>query len=155
MSPKRFFAALVAAILLAGTAVGQELEIDDAVARTAYPGAPAGAAFMTIRNPTDADDRLVAARSDAAARVELHTHIDAGDGVMQMREAESGFAVPAKGSAELGRGGDHIMFMGIGAPWEDGETVTVTLVFESGAEMTIELPVRIGADNASEMDDGS
>ena len=45
MSP-RFFAALVAAILLAGTR-DQELEIDDAVARTAYPGRPGkGAAFI-------------------------------------------------------------------------------------------------------------
>jgi copper(I)-binding protein len=99
---------------------------------------------MTITNSGETDDRLVMAISDAAARVELHTHIDARDGVMQMREVEGGFPLPAGGAAVLERGGDHIMFMGIGAPWEDGGTVAVTLVFESGAEIALDLPIRIG-----------
>jgi len=100
---------------------------------------------MVIRNTGETDDRLVMARSDAAARVELHTHVDAGDGVMQMREVEGGFPLPAGGAAVLERGGDHIMFMGIGAPWEEDGTVSVTLVFESGEEITLDLPIRIGA----------
>jgi len=138
-------AALAAPLCLAGPALAQDIEITDAHARTSYSGAPAGAAFMTITNTGETDDRLVMARSDAAARVELHTHVDAGDGVMQMREVEGGFPLPAGGAAVLERGGDHIMFMGIGAPWEEDGTVSVTLVFESGEEITLDLPIRIGA----------
>ena len=39
--------------------------------RSASARAVTGAAFMAIENPTDQDDRLIAAHSDAAERVEL------------------------------------------------------------------------------------
>lgn len=144
MTPKLLLAALAVPLCLAGPTLAQDIEVVDAHARTSFSGAPAGAAFMTIANSGEADDRLVSARSDAAARVELHTHIDAGDGVMRMRRVEDGIPVPAGGAAVLERGGDHIMFMGIGAPWEAGGTVRVTLHFESGGEIALDLPIRIG-----------
>lgn len=137
-------AAAAASFCLVGASAAQDIEITDAFARTSFAGAPAGAAFMTITNTGDSDDRLVMAISDAAARVELHTHVDAGDGVMQMRELEEGLPLPAGGTAILERGGDHIMFMGIVTPWEDGGTVSVTLVLESGEEIGIDVPIRIG-----------
>ncbi|MBM1221220.1 copper chaperone PCu(A)C [Ponticoccus sp. SC2-23] len=144
MKLTQLMAALAVPLCLGSAALAQTIEIEGAYARTSFSGAPAGAAFMTITNTGTTDDRLVAARSDAAARVELHTHIDAGDGVMQMREVEDGFPLPAGGAAVLERGGDHVMFMGIGAPWEEDGTVNVTLIFESGEEITLDLPIRIG-----------
>ena len=84
-----------------------EIVIKDAYARSSGPMAKAGAAFMVIENTGDTADRLIAARADVAKRVELHTHIDDGNGVMKMREVEGGFAVPAGGAATLARGGDH------------------------------------------------
>ena len=41
----------------------------------------------------------------------------------------------------LQRGGDHVMFMGLNQPFEDGSTISVTLVFEKSGEMTVEIPV--------------
>ncbi|MDF0603328.1 copper chaperone PCu(A)C [Psychromarinibacter sp. C21-152] len=118
-----------------------EITVEDAYARSASPMAKTGAAFMILRNDGEADDRLVSARTGAAAVTELHTHIDMGDGVMKMTEVEEGFAVPAGGTHVLQRGGDHVMMMGLKAPFVDGESVTVTLVFEEAGEMVVEIPI--------------
>ncbi|RYH07685.1 copper chaperone PCu(A)C [Tropicimonas sp. IMCC6043] len=139
MSQRLLFAA-VAALSLAGPALA-EIEIRDAYARAAMPTAKAGAAFMEIANTGAEDDRLVAARTDISAKAELHTHVDAGNGVMQMIEVEEGFPIPAGGTHLLARGGDHVMFMGLKGPMNHGESVTVTLVFEKAGEMTVEIPV--------------
>ena len=101
----------------------------------------AGAAFMMIENTGAEDDRLVAAKSDIAVRVELHTHKDMGEGVMRMMKVEEGFPVPAGGAHMLQRGGDHVMFMGLKGPMEQGKTVTVTLTFEKAGDMVVEIPV--------------
>lgn len=144
MTCKTLAAALAAPLFIANMAFAQSIEVTDAYVRTSFTGAPAGAVFMTIRNTGETDDRLIEARSDAAARTELHTHIDAGDGVMQMRQDEDGFPVPAGGEARLERGGDHVMFMGITEEWTSGDTVDLTLVFQSGEEIAVSLPVRVG-----------
>ena len=115
--------------------------IHDAYARAATPNARAGAAFFVIMNPTAADDRLVAVRSDVSARVELHTHIAGDDGMMMMREVEGGFVIPAGGSHTLARGGDHVMFMGLKESFDQGKEIPVTLVFENAGEIEVVIPV--------------
>ncbi|MCY3994691.1 MAG: copper chaperone PCu(A)C [Rhodobacter sp.] len=135
--------ALIAALLVWTAAVPSlaEIAIESAYARAAGPSARVGAAFMTIRNDGEIDDRLISASSDASARVELHTHMVQGDGVMRMMEARQGFAVPAGGSHSLDRGGDHVMFMGLTEPWRQGDLVPVTLVFEVAGKVTLEIRV--------------
>ncbi|MDJ0629375.1 MAG: copper chaperone PCu(A)C [Rhodobacter sp.] len=133
------FAAFAVSILV--TPAVAEIQIVDAYARASSPMAKAGAAFMEITNTADTDDRLVAASSDIAKRVELHTHKDLGDGVMKMIEVEEGFVIPAGGSHALARGGDHVMFMGLTGPLEQGATVSVTLTFEQAGDVVVEIPV--------------
>lgn len=123
-----------------------EITINDAYARSAGKMAKAGAAFFVIENTGTEDDRLIEARSDVSVRVELHTHKDMGDGIMKMVEVKEGFPVAAGGTHALQRGGDHVMFMGLNGPMEQGETVTVTLVFEKAGEMTVEIPVDLERD---------
>ena len=118
-----------------------DITISDAYMRTAFPGGPTGAAFMMIENTGSDEDRLVEARSDIAARVELHTHKDMGDGVMKMMQLEDGMAIPAEGMHHLKRGGDHVMFMGLTEKLETGQTVSVTLVFEKAGEVVLDIPV--------------
>ncbi|MAY31427.1 MAG: copper chaperone PCu(A)C [Rhodovulum sp.] len=115
--------------------------VEDAYARASTPTAKSGAAFMVLMNTSDQDDRLIGAKSDVAARVELHTHREIADGVMKMMEVEEGFVIPAGGSHMLARGGDHVMFMGLNEPFADGDTVAVTLVFEHAGEVAVEIPV--------------
>lgn len=139
MSPKLLLAA-AAAIALAAPALA-DIEIVDPYARAAMANAKSGAAFMEIVNTGPEDDRLVGADSDIAMKVELHTHIADGNGVMQMVEVKEGFPVPAGGNHLLQRGSDHVMFMGLTRPMTDGETVEVTLHFEKAGDVVVEIPV--------------
>lgn len=142
MSLSRTLLAATAAISLAMPALaGSEITIEDAYARASGPTAMAGAAFLVIHNTGDADDRLIAAESDAANRVELHTHIEESDGVMRMVEVKEGFPVAAGSMHRLQRGSDHVMFMGLTAPWEQGKILNVTLVFENAGRIEVEIPV--------------
>lgn len=136
------FAAGIAASILSATALfAGDITIEDAYARSSTPTSKTGAAFLMLKNAGDADDRLIAASSDVAKRVELHTHKDAGNGVMQMVEIEGGIVVPAGGMHMLKRGGDHIMFMGLTGPLEQDQEVAVTLTFEKAGEVEILIPV--------------
>ncbi|SFD94023.1 copper chaperone PCu(A)C [Roseivivax sediminis] len=140
-----------AALALTATAAAADITLTDAYARSASPAAKSGAAFFVIENDTDSDDRLVSVASEAAAKVELHTHQEDDTGMMLMRPVEGGFAIPAGGTHALERGGDHVMFMGLTEGWEQGDTIPVTLTFENAGEMVIEIPV----DNERQPDHGA
>lgn len=129
------------ALTLSFPAFAQSLTMTDGYARSASPSAKSGAAFLMISNSGETDDTLVAVESDVAARIELHTHIDDGNGVMRMTEIEGGIPVPAGGMAEMKRGGMHVMFMGLTRPLLQDETVDAVLIFESGAEVPVTIPV--------------
>ncbi len=134
--------ATVAAATLTTAAWAQDsITVEDAYARSSGKSAKAGAAFMMIQNAGEADDRLIAAESDVAARVELHTHQVDANGVAKMIHVEEGFVIPAGETHMLKRGGDHVMFMGISAPFEHGATVPVTLIFEKAGEIEVDIPV--------------
>ncbi|MGG7568108.1 copper chaperone PCu(A)C [Rhodovulum sp. DZ06] len=131
---------LSAAALAALTALpaSAEMMAHDAYARSA--NGKTGAAFMEIMNKGAADDVLVAARADVSRKVELHTHIFEG-GVAKMREVEGGIPVPAGETVKLKRGGLHVMFMGLKAPMNSGESFPLTLVFQSGEEVQVDVTV--------------
>lgn len=130
-----------AAALAFATVAQADIVVHDAYARSAMATAPTGAAFMILENTGDSNDRLIGVRSDAAKRVELHTHIADGNGVMKMVEVKEGFAIPAHSEHALQRGGDHVMFMGLNGPFEQGATVAVTLTFEQAGDVAVEIPV--------------
>ena len=58
-----------------------------------------------------------------------------------MGRVEDGFAIPASGAHVLARGGDHVMFMGLTAPWADGDLIEVTLTFTIAGDITLTIPV--------------
>jgi periplasmic copper chaperone A len=97
-------------------------------------------AFMTIRNGTDVDERLIRASTDIAGAVEIHETTIEND-VMRMRPVE-GVDIPAGGSVALEPGGLHIMLMGMGQDLVPGDMVSLKLDFESGRSLVIEAPVR-------------
>lgn len=141
MSSNHMRNAALAVLLTLPTLGLAEIVIDDPYARVSRPNAPTGAAFMVIHNTGETEDRLIAASSDVAKRVELHTHIDQGDGVMKMTELEDGITIAAGESHVMARGGDHVMFMGLTEPFEQGTTIDVTLRFEQAGDIVITIPV--------------
>lgn len=134
-------AAAVITLTLPAWAENTTITVQDAYARSSTKMSKTGAAFMVLMNSGEENDRLIDVRSDAADRVELHTHVSDANGVMQMKRAEDGFPVPAGGMHALARGGDHVMFLGIRRPFEQGETIPLTLVFDKAGEVRIEVPV--------------
>jgi copper(I)-binding protein len=99
------------------------------------------AAYMVIANNGGASDKLVSASTDAAGVVEIHT-VEMTDGVMQMRPLADGLEIPANGSVTLEPGGFHIMLMDLQESLVDGETITLTLTFESGKEIVTDAEIR-------------
>ena len=131
---------LAATFAAAAAPTYADVAVMDAYARVATPMSKSGAAFMMIHNTGPEERRLVSADSDAAKRVEIHTHTET-DGVMKMHEIEGGIVLPAGQAHTLARGGDHLMFMGLTDRWDQGDTIFVTLTFENGETLEIEIPV--------------
>lgn len=159
MSLKSTLMGALAALSLATPALA-EIEIHDQYARSS--NTMAGAAFMTIHNHGDTDDHLIGVTSDAAARVELHTHIEDADGVMRMTHVDAGFDLPAGGQIVMKRGAEHVMFMGLTDAFEQDDIITITLLFENAGDVVVEIPVdqdRVDMDHGemdhSNMDHGS
>jgi copper(I)-binding protein len=94
------------------------------------------AAFVTLSNPTDTEQALVSATTPVSPMVQLHEMV-MQDGQMVMQEKKGGIAVPAKGSAVLEPGGNHIMLMGLTSAVKAGDQVPLTLTFASG--LTVEI----------------
>ena len=151
MSYRSLIAAACAATLLSVPAWADGIKIMDPYARAASPSAKSGAAFMMLTNDSAQDDRLIAAKSDAAKRVELHTHVEVSEGVMQMTEIEGGIEIPAGATRHMVRGGDHVMLMGLTGPFVQDAEIEVTLVFEHAGEVVIAIPV----DNARKPQKGA
>jgi copper(I)-binding protein len=125
-------------LFLSGSVLAQ-VQVEKPWARATPPGAEVAGGYLLIRNAGAAADRLVAASSAAAAKVELHVHVN-DNGVMKMREVK-GYDVPAKGNFELKPGGAHLMFLGLKKPFAEGDRIPVTLKFEKAGEVAIELAV--------------
>jgi periplasmic copper chaperone A len=119
------------------------IEVRDAWASQTPGGVDVSAGYLVIANGGDADDRLVSASSSRAARVEIHEMVADG-AVMRMRAVDA-LIIPAHGEVALAPGGQHLMFFGVTAPFTQGETIDVRLVFETAGEVAVSLPVRQGA----------
>ncbi|MEM9968883.1 MAG: copper chaperone PCu(A)C [Pseudomonadota bacterium] len=142
MNMTRIFAATAAAGLLsAAAAFAGDIMVKDPYARSSTPSSVTGAAFFTLMNHGSEDDRLIAASSDVASRVEIHTHKEDEQGVMRMMELDGGIPLAAGAMHQLKRGGDHLMFMGLSEPLTQGQEIAVTLRFENAGEVEVMIPV--------------
>lgn len=112
-----------------------DLTIDHPVARETTATAMSSAGYFMVTNAGTADDVLLEVRADFP-RVMVHdTKVD--DGVATMFHIDS-MAIPAGETVMLAPGGKHVMFMGLnGDPFEVGEKIPATLVFENAGEIEI------------------
>ncbi len=131
---------ILTSLVLAATASAATLSAHDPYVREVPPGSPATAAFMTLHNSSDSAVRLISADNSIAEHAELHNHVDV-DGVMQMRQIEA-IEVPAGGSASLAPGGLHLMLIGLQSPVTEGDKVGLSLNFDNGETLELDVPVR-------------
>jgi len=126
-------------LLFASAPALAQVQIENPWTRATAPGAKVAGGYMLIRNARATGDRLVSASSPAAAKVELHVHLNDG-GVMRMREVR-GYDVPSKGTFELKPGGAHLMFVDLKRPLKEGDKLPVKLRFEKAGEVSVEFQV--------------
>lgn len=97
------------------------------------------AIFGQITNLSDQDVTITGfSASVPAARYEIHEVVD---GTMQA--LQTGLVVPAGETVVLQPGAEHLMLLGVTAPVEAGDTVSVTLTVDGTETVTTaDIPVR-------------
>lgn len=116
------------------------LAIGQPWSRALPPTAQTGAVFVTIHNQGP-DERLLAASSPIANKVELHTHLMQGD-LMQMVQVESIEIIGHGGQQQLKPGGYHIMLIGLQQQLREGERFPLRLSFANSGEIELQVEVR-------------
>ena len=149
MTRFRFAFAALAALTLSVPALAHgfkagSIEIEHPWARATADGATNGAVYLVLDNEGKAADRLVSAASPAAAKVQLHAHID-DNGVMRMREINAIDLAP-DATVKLAPGGLHVMLLGLTEPLKKGKAVPLTLTFEKAGSVTVEVAVQGAGD---------
>jgi len=120
------------------TKVG-EIEVTRPWARATASTAKTGAAFMTIRNDGAYTDRLVAVSSGVSRKTELHESFMEND-IMKMRHVDA-IQVPAGGMVALEPSGFYVMFIGLKAPFKEGDSFPLTLVFEKAGKIGVSVTI--------------
>lgn len=99
-----------------------------------------GAAYLSITNHGDEDDRLVSIETDAAGAVEVH-EVTMTNNVMEMSPLHDGLVIPAGEDVSLEPGGYHIMLIGLTESLLAGEDYELTLHFEHAGDITLTVPI--------------
>jgi hypothetical protein len=103
-----------------------ELEFVQPWARETVAGQSGTAAYLTIANFGQGEDRLVSVSARPPLTAMLHQTSNEG-GVAKMRPLDAGLALPARQSVALAPGGAHIMVTGLSEPLKAGDKLPLTL----------------------------
>lgn len=137
---KIIFGAIIATLAL-NFGFGADIEIKDAYAKATPPTAKNSAAFMNIYNHSNKTISLVSATNSVSDVTELHTHIEE-NGMKKMVQVKS-IEIKPNSFTQLKPGGLHIMFMGIKAPLNEGDSVNMSLNFDNGETIKLDkIPVK-------------
>ena len=96
-----------------------------------------GGGYMTITNSGETADRLLRIEAEGFDAVSLHETTTDEMGVARMTHIEA-LDLPAGETVTLAPGGLHVMFMGLGGdPFEEGEKIPATLIFEKAGPLDV------------------
>ena len=108
-------------------------------------GAKTGAAYLTIVNDGDKVLKLVKLSSPVAEKIEIH-QMTMDKGIMRMRPLKEALEVASKSRVKLGHGDLHLMLEGLKTPLEEEDMVPLTLEFDDGSKVEVELYIEaVGA----------
>ncbi|GAO07143.1 hypothetical protein TPA0598_02_03820 [Streptomyces lydicamycinicus] len=127
---------LTAGLALAGCGdAAPKLEVVDAYMPQPVNQDMAGA-YFTVKNNTDTADKLTSVTSNLAKDISIHKTVGS-----KMERVES-LPVPANGTLQLGRGGNHLMFMGLKSKPTKNDVVTIQLHFANAEPVRVSVPVK-------------
>jgi copper(I)-binding protein len=139
------FLRLLAPAVHAGEIAVGNLVVKQAWSRATPGGALVAGGYLTIENKGSLPDRLLSGSTDAARKIEIH-EMTMDNGVMTMRPIDGGLFIEAGKTVKFEPGGRHLMFIGLAAPFREGEQVSVSLTFESAGKVTVPFAIQgIGA----------
>ena len=95
-----------------------------------------------ISNFNAEDDKLVSVETEVAGAAEVHESYEREEGMMGMREVPE-LELPAQSTVLFEQGGLHVMLMDLTQQLSDGDTFQMTLAFEKGDSVTVDVPVRL------------
>ena len=116
----------------------RHIEITNPWARASVTMASA-AAFMHITS-IGKDDVLLEARSNLGKKTEIHLSSMDANGVMSMVKQDA-VPLPAGQELVLKPGSYHVMFMKLNKKLQEGDTISIELVFEKAGIVSIRMPV--------------
>lgn len=139
-------AALSAPLAQAGDYKLGALTVQSPWSRPAQAGMN-GVGFMTILNTGTKPVTLTGVETPLANKAELHLSSMAG-GVMTMRRQDSIEIAPG-GKLNLAPGGYHVMLLGLKQPLKAGQKAPLTLVFDNGRRISVDMTVQLAAPAAA------
>jgi len=134
--------------LLCAAAACAQVTVGNPWVRAPVPGQPAVGAYMEITSARTS--YLIGCKSPLSRSAEVHeTTMESG--VMKMRPVKA-IELPARQTIELKPGGYHIMLVGLKQPIKEGDTVPLTLIFESKDKTreTVEVKAPVRAFDAAQ-----
>jgi copper(I)-binding protein len=134
----------IAVLLLTACSPKEGIEVRDAWARAAAPGEN-GAVYFVIHNYSAADDSLVGASTDVAETAEIHESSMAGD-VMEMHMLPK-VLLPSGEDVEFSPGGLHVMLFNLQRELKTGESIEITLHFQTSADIPVTARVQAGPEH--------
>lgn len=146
MKPLRILAfATLAAFVLSAPALAHgfkvgDLDIGHPWSRATPNGASIGGGYLSVTNNGKTPDRLIGVSMPTADHGEIH-EMKMDNGVMQMRPLEKGIEIKPGETVKFEPGGYHLMFMGLKAPFKEGEMVKGQLKFEKAGTVDVEFKI--------------
>ena len=111
-----------------------QIIISDEVCRPTPNGRPVTACYLNL--VAAADDRLISIESPVSPRVQIH-EMKMESNMMMMRPIEGGVPLTGGEVINFTPGGNHIMLNGVSEPLVEGDTVELTLQFETAPDVTV------------------
>ena len=129
-----------AGALTPALAGSEDVVVEGAWSRASIGMNRPGAAYMTIRNTGDTPLTLIGLVTPLAMMPEIHQSKTNADGVSSMAPTDEITIAPGE-SVSLEPGGLHAMLMQLQTPMTEGGSYPLTLLFDDGGEVTVEVPI--------------
>jgi len=126
-------------LLLVPTLLQAQTEIHNLRVVAPIPGQDISAAYLLLKNDTQASVELIAVESENADAIEIHTH-QMNDGMMRMVHLET-LPIAAGKQAEFKRGGLHLMVFSPDRQALDSGALRMTFHFSDGSSVEAEAVV--------------
>ena len=117
-----------------------QISISGAWSRATVAGQSSAAAYFSVTNKGDGDDRLLSV-SAPMGKAMLHSTTITEQGVMEMRPMKD-LPVPAHSTVTLKPGGMHVMIMNVKKPLQAGDSYNLQLRFDRSGTRNVTVAVR-------------